>query len=246
MKKLAILLFLMLFLSGCSDNWGWYVVNPYSKSGWINLKFLMSGYYFTLLLSFTSILISIAVGLLIALPGLSKNPWLRNFNRVYVEIVRSVPILVLILWVYYGLPPMTGLEINVFWAGVIALALSDSAFQAEIFRAGIQSIDRGQYEASHSISLNYKDTMRFVILPQAIRRILPALGNQLVYMLKMSSLVSVIGMQELTRKANELVVTEYRPLEIYTILVLEYLVLILVVSAGVRWLERRLKSDERV
>ena len=246
MKKLAILLFLMLFLSGCSDNWGWYVVNPYSKSGWINLKFLMSGYYFTLLLSFTSILIAIAVGLLIALPGLSKNPWLRNFNRVYVEIVRSVPILVLILWVYYGLPPMTGLEINVFWAGVIALALSDSAFQAEIFRAGIQSIDRGQYEASHSISLNYKDTMRFVILPQAIRRILPALGNQLVYMLKMSSLVSVIGMQELTRKANELVVTEYRPLEIYTILVLEYLVLILVVSAGVRWLERRLKSDERV
>jgi len=246
MKKLAILLFLMLFLSGCSDNWGWYVVSPYSKSGWINLKFLMSGYYFTLLLSFTSILISIAVGLLIALPGLSKNPWLRNFNRVYVEIVRSVPILVLILWVYYGLPPMTGLEINVFWAGVIALALSDSAFQAEIFRAGIQSIDRGQYEASHSISLNYKDTMRFVILPQAIRRILPALGNQLVYMLKMSSLVSVIGMQELTRKANELVVTEYRPLEIYTILVLEYLVLILVVSAGVRWLERRLKSDERI
>ena len=246
MKKLAILLFLMLFLSGCSDNWGWYVVNPYSKSGWINLKFLMSGYYFTLLLSFTSIFISIAVGLLVALPGLSRNPWLRNFNRVYVEIVRSVPILVLILWVYYGLPPMTGLEINVFWAGVIALALSDSAFQAEIFRAGIQSIDKGQYEASHSISLNYKDTMRFVILPQAIRRILPALGNQLVYMLKMSSLVSVIGMQELTRKANELVVTEYRPLEIYTILVLEYLVLILVVSAGVRWLERRLKSDERV
>ena len=246
MKKLAILLFLMLFLSGCSDNWGWYVVNPYSKSGWINLKFLMSGYYFTLLLSFTSIFISIAVGLFVALPGLSKNPWLRNFNRIYVEIVRSVPILVLILWVYYGLPPMTGLEINVFWAGVIALALSDSAFQAEIFRAGIQSIDRGQYEASHSISLNYKDTMRFVILPQAIRRILPALGNQLVYMLKMSSLVSVIGMQELTRKANELVVTEYRPLEIYTILVLEYLVLILVVSAGVRWLERRLKSDERV
>ena len=141
---------------------------------------------------------------------------------------------------------MTGLEINVFWAGVIALALSDSAFQAEIFRAGIQSIDKGQYEASHTISLSYTDTMRFVILPQAIRRILPALGNQLVYMLKMSSLVSVIGMQELTRKANELVVTEYRPLEIYSVLVLEYLVLILVVSACVRWLERRLKTNENI
>ena len=246
MKKLLVLLFVTFFLSGCSDNWGWYVVNPYTKSGWINLNFLFSGYYYTLVLSFTSILISVTVGLLIALPGLSKNSWLKNFNRTYVELVRSVPILVLILWVYYGLPSMTGLEINVFWAGVVALALSDSAFQAEIFRAGIQSIDKGQYEASHSISLSYGDTMRFVILPQAIRRILPALGNQLVYMLKMSSLVSVIGMQELTRKANELVVTEYRPLEIYTILVLEYLVLILVVSAGVRWLERRLKSDERV
>jgi glutamine transport system permease protein len=159
--------------------------------------------------------------------------------------VRAVPILVMILWVYYGLPQLTGLSIGVFWAGVIALALSDSAFEAEIFRGGIQSIGKGQYEAAHSIALGYTDTMRFVILPQAIRRILPALGNQLVYMLKMSSLVSVIGMQELTRKANELVVTEYRPLEIYTVLVLEYLVLILIVSAGVRWLERRMKTDER-
>jgi polar amino acid transport system permease protein len=134
----------------------------------------------------------------------------------------------------------------VFWAGVLALAISDSAFQAEIFRAGIQSVDRGQHEAAHSISLGYIDKMRFVILPQAIKRILPALGNQLVYMLKMSSLVSVIGMEELTRRANELVVTEYRPLEIYTVLVIEYLVLILLVSAAVRWLEGRMSaSDQR-
>ena len=86
--------------------------------------------------------------------------------------------------------------------------------------------------------------MRFIVLPQAIRRILPPLGNQLIYMLKMSSLISVIGMQELTRRANELVVTEYRPLEIYTFLVLEYLVLILIVSAGVRLLERHLAIDD--
>ena len=158
--------------------------------------------------------------------------------------VRAIPILVLILWVYYGLPQVAGISISVFWAGVLALAISDSAFQAEIFRAGIQSINRGQYEAAASISLNYRDTMRFVILPQAIKRILPALGNQLVYMLKMSSLVSVIGMQELTRRANELVVTEYRPLEIYTVLVIEYLVVILIVSAGVRWLERRLNAAD--
>lgn len=245
MQRLALFALLALVLGGCSADWGWYVVDPTKASGWVNLKFLLGGLYYTILLSLTAISISVVAGLLVALPGLSPNPWLRAINRVYVEVVRAVPILVLILWVYYGLPQVSGLTIGVFWAGVIALALSDSAFQAEIFRAGIQSIDRGQYEAAQSVSLTYRDTMRYVILPQAIRRILPALGNQLVYMLKMSSLVSVIGMQELTRRANELVVTEYRPLEIYTILVLEYLVLILIVSALVRRLERRMRVDER-
>lgn len=245
MRNIIVITGLAILLGGCSANWGWYVVNPATESGMSNLKFLMSGLYYTVLLSLTAIIISVVAGLLVALPGLSTNRTIRSFNRVYVEIVRAVPILVLILWVYYGLPQMFDISISVFWAGVIALALSDSAFQAEIFRAGIQSINRGQYEAAHSISLSYTDTMRFVILPQAIRRILPALGNQLVYMLKMSSLVSVIGMQELTRKANELVVSEYRPLEVYTVLVLEYLALILVVSAFVRWLERRMRADER-
>ena len=244
MKRFLILTTALLLLSGCSNNWGWYVVDPTTKNGWINLKFMASGAYYTIIMSLTAILISVVVGLLVALPGLSKKRGWRLFNRTYVEIVRAVPILVLILWVYYGLPALSGITLNVFWAGVLALALSDSAFQAEIFRAGIQSIARGQYEAAQSISLNYRDTMRYVILPQAIRRILPALGNQLVYMMKMSSLVSVIGLQELTRKANELVVSEYRPLEIYTVLVLEYLVLILIVSAGVRWLERRLKASD--
>ncbi len=245
MRKALVLVALAFVLTGCSGNWGWYVVNPMTPGGYNNVRFLLSGLQYTILLSATAISISIIAGLLIALPGLSSNPALRWASRIFVEIVRAVPILVLVLWVYYGLPQITGLTIGVFWAGVFALALSDSAFQAEIFRAGIQSIARGQYEAAYSISLNYADTMRYVILPQAIRRILPAIGNQIVYMLKMSSLVSVIGMQELTRKANELVVTEYRPLEIYTFLVLEYLVLILIVSAGVRWLERRMRTDER-
>ncbi|MFA8444036.1 amino acid ABC transporter permease [Yoonia sp.] len=244
MKRVLALVSMLLLLSGCSNNWGWYVVDPTTTSGWNNLKFMASGAYYTIGISVTAILISVIVGLLVAMPGLSEKRGWRMFNRTYVEIVRSVPVLVLILWVYYGLPALSGITLTVFWAGVLALALSDSAFQAEIFRAGIQSISKGQYEAAQSISLNYRDTMRYVILPQAIRRILPALGNQLVYMLKMSSLVSVIGMQELTRKANELVVSEYRPLEIYTILVLEYLVLILIVSAGVRWLERRMKASD--
>ena len=235
----------LLFLGGCSGNWGWYVVNPSTPAGQRNLLFLLDGLYYTIALSVTAILISIILGLLVALPGLASQRPARLVNRVYVELVRAVPILVLILWVYYGLPQVADISISVFWAGVLALAISDSAFQAEIFRAGIQSIDRGQHEAAHSISLSYVDKMRYVILPQAIKRILPALGNQLVYMLKMSSLVSVIGMEELTRRANELVVTEYRPLEIYTVLVLEYLVLILVVSAAVRWFEMRMGAADK-
>ncbi len=229
-----------VFLTGCSDQLQWYVVSPATETGRTNLMFMLGGLKYTLLLSITAIIISIIIGLLVALPGISKNPFARGFNRVYVEVVRSVPLLVLILWVYYGLPIMLGIAINVFWAGVVALALSDSAFEAEIFRAGIQSVDRGQIEASDSLGLGYFDRMRYVVLPQALRRVLPPLGNQLVYMLKMSSLVSVIGMEELTRRANELVTAEYRPLETYTVLILEYLVLILLVSAGVRWLERRL------
>ncbi len=235
----------LLFLGGCSGNWGWYVVNPSTPAGQRNLMFLLDGLYYTIALSVTAILISIILGLLVALPGMASQRPARVVKLVYVELVRAVPILVLILWVYYGLPQVADISISVFWAGVLALAISDSAFQAEIFRAGIQSIDRGQHEAAHSISLSYVDKMRYVILPQAIKRILPALGNQLVYMLKMSSLVSVIGMEELTRRANELVVTEYRPLEIYTVLVLEYLVLILVVSAAVRWFEMRMGAADK-
>ena len=243
--SLSALFSALLFLGGCSANWGWYVGNPTTPAGQRNLMFLLDGLYYTIALSVTAILISIILGLLVALPGLASQRPARLLNRVYVELVRAVPILVLILWVYYGLPQVADISISVFWAGVLALAISDSAFQAEIFRAGIQSIDRGQHEAAHSISLSYVDKMRYVILPQAIKRILPALGNQLVYMLKMSSLVSVIGMEELTRRANELVVTEYRPLEIYTVLVLEYLVLILLVSAAVRWFEMRMGAAEK-
>ena len=246
MRILSFWPLLTLFaLGGCSGSWGWYVVNPATPAGQRNLWFLIDGLYYTIALSVTAIVISVFLGLLVALPGLARQRPPRIINRVYVELVRAVPILVLILWVYYGLPQVAAISISVFWAGVLALAISDSAFQAEIFRAGIQSIDRGQHEAAHSISLSYVDKMRFVILPQAIKRILPALGNQLVYMLKMSSLVSVIGMEELTRRANELVVTEYRPLEIYTVLVIEYLVLILIVSAGVRWLEMRMGMSDR-
>jgi len=246
-RILTIAVISALLTSGCSSNysWGWFVISPWTPKGQTNLMFLISGLGWTVLLAVCAILVSVTTGLLVSLLSFAKNRGLRAIGRMYVEAFRSIPMLVMVLWVYYGLPVVLGIELGVFAAGVVALALCDSAFEAEIFRAGIQSIDRGQHEASESIGLTWFDKMRYVILPQAIRRILPPLGNQFVYMLKTSSLVSIIGLTELTRKANELVVTEYRPLEIYTFLILEYLVLIVIVSFLFRKLEQRMSVSDR-
>lgn len=250
--RLFLIFATLLLLAGCSSStsWGWYVINPMTPSGWINIKFLFNGMGSTILISLIAAAMSICIGLIVALPGLSSRWYVRIFSRIYVEFVRSIPLLPMLFWVFYGLPIIfksmgITMPIDPFWGAIITLAISDSAFTAEIYRAGIQSIAKGQTEAAQTVGLNYIQTMRYVILPQAIRRILPPLANQFIYIVKMSAFASVIGMQELTRRANELVVTEYRPLEIYSLLILEYLVLVLIISAGVRWLERRMGSDER-
>lgn len=234
-------LFLPLLITGCADyQWGWYVLDPSTQQGQTNLKFLIAGFADTISVSLISMLFAMTIGLIVALPALSSSKPLNALNRIYVEVVRSIPVLVLLLWVYYGMPTLLDISLNHFWAGVIALTIAESAFMAEVFRGGIQAIARGQHEAAESLGLNYWQKMRLVILPQAFRQILPPLGNQFVYILKMSSLVSVIGLSDLTRRANELVVNEYLPLEIYTFLVIEYLMLILCVSQAVRWLEKRI------
>lgn len=243
LARVASLGLLAPLLSGCGQStytWGWHVVSPFDARGRTNLLFLAEGLWLTISISLVAIVISVLVGAAVAMLALSKRRAVRAVNRTYVEIFRAIPLLVLLLWIYYGLPVVLGLQFGVFAAGVIALALSDSAFEAEIFRAGIQSIERGQREAGQALGLSAWNIMRFIVLPQALRRILPALGNQFVYVLKMSSLISVVGLQELTRRANELTLVEYRPLEIYTALVVEYLLLILVASWLVRRLERRL------
>ena len=243
MKNLLFLL-LILPLSSCSgQELGWFILSPNNVEGLTNLKFLVSGMGVTIYISVISIIISMILGFVVAIPSLAKNRFLTYVNIGYVEVVRAIPLLVLILWIYYGLPIMTGLSFSPFVSGIIALAISESAFQAEIFRAGINSIKKSQWEAGSSLGLTFYKRLRLVILPQAIKNILPALGNQFVYVLKMSSLVSIIGIADLTRKANELVVSTYRPLEIYTFLILEYLILILIVSFFVRKLEKKLEQD---
>ena len=243
MRNLFFLLLIFPLTSCGKSELNWLILSPNNIEGLTNLKFLLSGLTTTIYISIVSIIISIILGLLVAIPSLAKSKFLTYLNIGYVEIVRAIPLLVLILWIYYGLPIMTGISFSPFVSGIIALSISESAFQAEIFRAGINSIKKSQWEAGSSLGLSFFRKLRLVILPQAIKNILPAIGNQFVYVLKMSSLVSIIGIGDLTRKANELVVTTYRPLEIYTFLILEYLILILVVSFLVIKLERRLQKD---
>ena len=243
MKNIFFLLLILLLTSCSGHELGWFILSPNNVEGLTNLKFLLSGLTTTVYISIISIIISMILGFVFAIPSLAKNKFLTFVNIGYVEIVRAIPLLVLILWIYYGLPIMTGISFSPFVSGIIALSISESAFQAEIFRAGINSIKKAQWEAGSSLGLTFYKRLRLVILPQAIKNILPALGNQFVYVLKMSSLVSIIGIGDLTRKANELVVSTYRPLEIYTFLILEYLILILIVSYFVRKLERKLKVD---
>ena len=243
MRKYFFLL-LLLPLSACSDyEWGWFIISPANESGLTNLKFLIGGITTTIYISLISIIISMLIGLVVTIPAIAKNKYLTYANIAYVEIVRSIPLLILILWVYYGLPILTGFSFSPFVSGIIALSISESAFQAEIFRGGINAVNKTQWEAATSLGLKFSQKLRFVILPQAFKVILPALGNQFIYVLKMSSLVSIIGIADLTRKANELVDSTYRPLEIYTFLILEYLILILVISYFVRKLEKKLKNN---
>ncbi|MDC3016665.1 amino acid ABC transporter permease [Candidatus Pelagibacter sp.] len=243
MKNLLLLTLIFPLTSCGKSELNWLILSPNNIEGLTNLKFLLSGLTTTIYISIVSIIISIILGLLVAIPSLAKSKFLTYLNIGYVEIVRAIPLLVLILWIYYGLPIMTGISFSPFVSGIIALSISESAFQAEIFRAGINSIKKSQWEAGSSLGLNFFRKLKLVILPQAIKNILPAIGNQFVYVLKMSSLVSIIGIGDLTRKANELVVTTYRPLEIYTFLILEYLILILIVSYLVRKLEKKLQKD---
>ena len=238
----------VFLLTGCAANtnsytWGWYIFNPFQDKGLSNIEFLTGGLTATLLVSVCAIFLSVVMGALMALAALSKRRSLQAMARVYVEIFRAIPLLVLLLWVFYGLPVVLGLQLGIFVAGVLSLALSDSAFEAEVFRAGIQSVPKGQIEAAKSLGLSWFQQMRFIVAPQAVKVILPALGNQFIYVVKMSSLISVIGLPELTRRANELNVNEYRPLEIYSFLVVEYLVLIVFISWLVRKLEARLAKQ---
>jgi len=209
---------------------------------WQSFPTLLMGVLVTLQLAFLSIVFGLVGGSLIGIVHLSSIAPIRWLARAYVDFFRGTPLLVQIFMIYFGLPAVCQemgftLNFNRLVAGVIALSLNSAAYIAEIVRAGIQSIEVGQTEAAQSLGLNPVQTMRYVIFPQAFRRMIPPLGNEFITMLKDTSLVAVIGLEELFRKGQLIVAGNYRAFEVYTAVAIIYLCLTLIASQGFSYLE---------
>jgi polar amino acid transport system permease protein len=237
--------------------------------------YLKDGIIVTLRITLTAFPIATIIGLFAGLARASKKVVLYNLATIYVEIVRGIPLIVIILYVAFGLMPVVrdlankigvwglGWASQYFFAGLfnslanfsirdisnelradIALAFGYGAFEAEVFRAGIQSIGRGQMEAARSLGMSYIQAMRYIILPQAIRRVLPPLGNDFIALLKDSSLVTVLAVNELTQLSRMRRASTFRVLETFNVVAFLYLSMTLLLSAAVRLLERVFKYEE--
>lgn len=208
---------------------------------------------------------ALVIGLMIGLARTSSNKLIYNLASFYVEVVRGIPMLVLLLYIAFVAVPLAMEGLNVLgeaigsawlssltprnfpneWRVVLGLGIAYGAFESENFRAGIQSIERGQFEASRALGMSYWQTMRFVVLPQAIRRILPTLGNDFISMLKDSSLVSVLGVEDITQITKLYASSTFLFFQSYSILAFMYLTMTVLLSRAVRWMELRLASGRR-
>lgn len=207
-----------------------------------NWPFLAHGLYLTIAITLGSLVIGMVLGLLIGIMRLSKNSALRWIAMAYISVFRNTPGLVQLVWFYYCLPILTGINLTALWACIIALSAGAGAYIAEIVRAGIQGVDKGQVEAAKTIGLTYVQSLRMVILPQAIRTMLPPLVNEIVTLLKFSSLVSVLGVQDMTYQAQVLSTTTFRPIELYTFLGVQYFVICVLISRAAQRIEIRMSK----
>jgi polar amino acid transport system permease protein len=205
----------------------------------------MEGLLVTLEITTLSVAFGLVIGLFMGIMRLSSNFVLKYIAVIYIDFIRGTPLLVQIFLIYFALPMIIGQRIDPFIAAVTACSINSGAYIGEIFRAGIQSIDKGQMEAGRSLGMSYAQTMRYIILPQAFRRIVPPLGNEFIAMLKDSSLVSVIGFEELTRRGQLIIARTYASFEIWATVAIMYLILTLTISRIVDYLERRMKTDDR-
>ena len=205
---------------------------------WHSLPLLGQGALVTIEITALAVAIGLVIGTVVGLMEISRKGVLHYPAKIYVDFIRGTPLLVQIFIIYFALPVIFGHRIEPFAAAVAACSINSGAYLAEVFRAGIQSIDHGQMEAGRSLGLNWRQTMVHIIFPQAFRRIIPQLGNEF----KDSSLVSVIGFEELTRKGQIIISTTYASFEIWGTVAVIYLIMTLSISRLVAFLEKRFKQ----
>lgn len=210
-----------------------------------SLPLLLKGAAVTVEITALSVGLGLIIGIIVGIARLSNNKFIRAIAAVYVDFIRGTPLLVQIFLVYFALPQLIGMRIDPFIAAVAACSINSGAYVAEIFRGGIQSIDPGQGEAARALGLNWFQSMRFVIMPQAFKRILPPLGNEFITMLKDSSLVSVIGFEELTRTGQLIISRTYAAFEIWIAVAIIYLVMTIAISRLVAYLEKRFNKGRK-
>ena len=211
-----------------------------------SLPLLGMGALVTVEITAVAVSLGVMIGLFVGIAELSRYAYLRIPAKLYVDFIRGTPLLVQIFIIYFALPVIIGARIEPFVAAVAACSINSGAYVAEIFRSGIQSIDKGQTEAGRSLGMSWSQTMITIIIPQAFRRIIPQLGNEFIAMLKDSSLVSVIGFEELTRKGQLIIASTYGSLEIWTTVAVIYLVMTLSISRFVSYLEKRFNGSKKV
>lgn len=204
-----------------------------------NLDLFFEGILLTLKISFAALLIAIPIGVIAGLLRVSKNKILIFVSTVYVEIIRGVPLVVLLIWIYFVFGQFFNL--SSYWSAVAGLAIFSGAFLAETVRAGIQSVHRGQMEAARSSGMSYIQAMRYVILPQALRAVLPPMASEFIMIIKNSSLVSTIAVVELTLIGKNLVATTFRSLEVWTFIALIYFIITFTLSSIIKCLENKYK-----
>ena len=209
------------------------------------IPLLIAGAGITIEISALSVGLGLFFGIVVALIRLSGIKVLKIIGNVYVDFLRGTPLLVQIFLVYFALPALIHHRVDAFFAAIAACSINSGAYVAEIFRGGIESIDKGQMEAGRILGMTWWQTMRYIILPQAFKRVIPPLGNEFIAMLKDSSLVSVIGFEELTRRGQLIIARTYASFEIWLSVAFIYLIMTFAVARLVGVMERRYKKDEQ-
>lgn len=206
-------------------------------------SFFLSGLKVTLMLSVLTVLLGSLLGMFLALMRLSGVKILKFLAVSYIEFIRGTPLMVQLFIIYFGLPKV-GIDFGEFTAGVLALSINSAAYVAEIFRAGIQGVDKGQMEAARSLGMPPPMAMRHIILPQAVRNILPALGNEFIVVIKESSVAMIIGIQELTFKADTVRSTTFQAFEPLIVAALLYFIMTFTLSKVLGVAERRMRAGD--